>query len=90
MRAWRQRWAAVFGCGGDATAIGSGDDVSLHLQGVEGDEGVDQSTMRGSREGNSLEKGIGGGGGSKSGCLNDGVVKRRHRIERKAATWDVR
>jgi hypothetical protein len=39
MRAWRQRWAAVFGCGGDATAIGSGDDVSLHLQGVEGDEG---------------------------------------------------
>jgi hypothetical protein len=52
----------VFGCGGDATAIGSGDDVSLHLQGVEGDEGggVDQSMTRGLGEGSSPE-GIGGG-----------------------------
>jgi hypothetical protein len=63
---------AVRGGGKRAPVINSDDDLSLQLQGVEGDGGVNQSTTRGSEEGRAPEEGIGSGGGSKSGYLGGG------------------
>jgi hypothetical protein len=64
--------AVVFPCSSGAPAVARLSNVVLQLQGVEGDEGVNQSMIRGSEEGSSPEEGIDSGGGSKCGEMRWG------------------
>jgi hypothetical protein len=63
---------AVFPCSNIAPMVVRLSSVVLQLQGVEGDEGVNQSTTWGSEEESSSEEGIGSGGGSKFGEMRWG------------------